>query len=245
MGRDPLILAIETATGCGGVSLTRGEGDTGRLLAECTCQPEVSHSRRLLGSVDWVMRAAGVGWADLAGVAVSLGPGSFTGLRIGMAAAKGIAMAAGCPLIGVPTLDALAYSCFSANELLCCLLDARKQQVYAAFYRFNEQGEPEREGDYLAIEPRRLVERIAEPVILAGPGAALYRDVFAAVKDARLAPPSKLYPRAADVGYLGCRLLAQGAVMDPVTAAPMYVRASEAEINIRKKNDPAQPAQPA
>lgn len=235
MGRDSLILAIETATGCGGVSLTRGEGEHGRLLAECTCQPEVSHARRLLGSVDWVMQAAGAQWADLTGVAVSLGPGSFTGLRIGMAAAKGIAMAADRPLIGVPTLDAMAYSCFAARGVVCCLLDARKQQVYAAFYRFNDLGTAEREGEYLAITPQRLAERVTEPVIFAGPGATLYRDIFAAVDGARLAPPSKVYPRAADVGFSACRLLGQGVVMDPVTAAPMYVRDSEAEINLRKK----------
>ena len=106
-----LILSIETATGCGSVALTGGGVHNGKLLAEATAQPEVTHSRRLLGSVDWVMQAAGIGWDRLDGVAISLGPGSFTGLRIGMAAAKGIVFAAQKPLIGVQTLDAIALSC--------------------------------------------------------------------------------------------------------------------------------------
>jgi tRNA threonylcarbamoyladenosine biosynthesis protein TsaB len=107
----PLILSIETATGCGSVSLTRGGVNNGRLLAEAIAQPEITHSRRLLGSVDWIMKAAGIEWSELDGVAISLGPGSFTGLRIGMAAAKGIVFAANVPLLGVQTLDAIALSC--------------------------------------------------------------------------------------------------------------------------------------
>ncbi|MCI5207910.1 MAG: tRNA (adenosine(37)-N6)-threonylcarbamoyltransferase complex dimerization subunit type 1 TsaB, partial [Candidatus Electrothrix sp. ATG2] len=90
MKEHPFILSIETATGCGSVALTKGGITHGKLLAKATAQPEVTHSRRLLGSVDWVMQAAGIDWSDLDGIAVSLGPGSFTGLRIGMAAAKGI-----------------------------------------------------------------------------------------------------------------------------------------------------------
>src|SRR5512145_300743 len=100
-----LILAIETATGCGSVALTRGVGESGKLLAEYTLQPEVTHSRRLLGSVAAMIAAVGIDWSELDAVAISQGPGSFTGLRIGMAAAKWIAMAAGIPLLAVPTLD--------------------------------------------------------------------------------------------------------------------------------------------
>ena len=121
-----LILAIETATGCGGVALTRGVGESGKLLAEYTLQPEVTHSRRLLGSVAAMMAATGIDWSELAAVAVSQGPGSFTGLRIGMAAAKGIAMAAGIPLLAVPTLDGLALQTTTTDLPICCLLDATK-----------------------------------------------------------------------------------------------------------------------
>ncbi len=227
-----LILALETATGCGSVSLTLGGMQTGRLLAECTCQPEISHSRRLLGSVQWSMAAAGVSWDDLDGIGVSIGPGSFTGLRIGMAAAKSIAMAAGKPLIGVPTLDALACTCAgSSDRLLGCLLDARKQEVYAGFYRICADGTPRPLGVPLAISPADLAGRLTEPVLLAGPGAAAYRDFFAGFADVHILPAPFSSLRAATVGFLAGDMLGQGRTMEPATPAPLYVRASEAELN--------------
>ena len=235
MAGRPLILAIETATGCGSVSLTRGGVDNGRLLAEATAQPEITHSRRLLGSVDWILKAAGVEWSHLDGVAVSLGPGSFTGLRIGMAAAKGIVLAAGVPLLGVQTLDGIALSCPVIDRLLCCLLDARKQEVYAACYRPGPGGRPEQSASAEVIRPELLAERIREPAILAGPGVDEYHDLFARIDGAQLVPAALSSPRAARVGFLAAEQLARGKTLNPATAVPLYVRASEAEINLKKK----------
>jgi tRNA threonylcarbamoyladenosine biosynthesis protein TsaB len=227
---DVLILAIETATGCGGVSLTKGGMDAGRVLAEYTLQPEATHSRRLLGSVGAMMEAAGVAWADLDGVAVSLGPGSFTGLRIGMAAAKGIAMGANLPLLGVPTLDGLAAQATPTDLPLCCLLDARKQQVYAAFYCF-EAGRWRRTSDYLALSAKQLAQSIHEPTLLVGPGIMAGWAAFAQHPPARMAPSALLHPRAAFIGFAGASMLAQGRGNDDLV--PLYVRASEAELNLR------------
>jgi tRNA threonylcarbamoyladenosine biosynthesis protein TsaB len=235
MAGSLLILAIETATGCGSVSLTRGDTGAGRLLAEATAQPEVTHSRRLLGSVDWIMKAAGVHWSDLDGVAVSLGPGSFTGLRIGMAAAKGIVLAAGVPFIGVSTLDAMALSCPVIDRPLWCLLDARKQEVYAACYRPGKNNRPERVGKSMVIRPEQLQKKINQPVFLAGPGVDEYYDFFEAIEDVQLVTAALCSPGAARVGFLAAEKLLQGNTMDPSTAAPLYVRASEAEINLVKK----------
>lgn len=231
-----LILSIETATGCGSVALTRGNVNNGHLLAEAVAQPEKTHSRQLLGSVDWVMKAAGLGWSEVDGIAVSLGPGSFTGLRIGMAAAKGIALAAGLPLIGVSTLDGLALSCPVIDRPLWCLLDARKQEVYAGCYRPGSGGRPEQVSPARAIRPDLLVENISEPSILAGPGVDEYYELFSRVPDVQLIPAALSSPRAARVGFLAAGFLARGEVLDQVTAAPLYVRASEAEINLRMQS---------
>lgn len=228
-----LILSLETATGCGSVSLSRGGPDTFQLLAECTLQQEITHSRRLLGLVSWVRQAAGVQWSDLAAVAVSLGPGSFTGLRIGMAAAKAMVMATGKPLLGVGTLDALAMSCSPWPGLICCLLDARKQEVYAAFYRLGKNGRPEPVRRPAVLPPARLLDNVREPVLLAGPGALAYRKLWAGREGVTLLPGHLASPRAQNVGLLAAAMLAAGQVLDPVTAAPLYVRASEAEINLR------------
>ena len=232
-----LILSVETATGCGSVALTRGDTTHGRILAEATAQPEITHSRRLLGSVDWIMQAAGVGWSELDGVAVSLGPGSFTGLRIGMAAAKGIVLAAGVPLLGVQTLDSIALACPVIDRPLWCVLDARKQEVYAARYRPGMDGRPERVSEVRAVRPEDLVAGIREPVILAGPGVDEYRELFATLPGAQLVPAALSSPRAARIGFLAAGQLERGETMDAATAAPEYVRASEAEINLQKKRN--------
>lgn len=229
-----LILSLETATGCGSVSLSCGGLPDFRLLAECTIQQEITHSRRLLGSVAWALQVAAVAWQDLDAVAVSYGPGSFTGLRIGMAAAKAIAMATGKPLLGVPTLDALALACPPVPGLVCCLLDARKQEVYAAFYRLREDGLPEPVCRPAVLSPARLLDPVREPVLLVGPGAMVYKELWAGRKEVALLPDHLARPRAQHVGLLAAHLLAAGRALDPVTAAPLYVRASEAEINLQQ-----------
>jgi len=230
-----LIVSIETATGCGSVALTRGGLADGRILAEATAQPELTHSRRLLGSVEWVLRAGGVVWDEVDGIAVSLGPGSFTGLRIGMAAAKGLSFASGVPLLGVETLDAIALSCPYIDRPLWCLLDARKEQLYAACYRPSTEGRPQRCHPAAVMSVAELLEKISCPVLLAGPGVALYPDLLASLEHSRIIPATLSSPRAARLGFLAAGHLQQGKLLDPLTAAPLYVRASEAELNAARR----------
>jgi len=230
-----LILSIETATGCGSVALTRGETDEGRVLAEATAQPEITHSRQLLGSVEWVIHSAGVSWQDVDGIAVSLGPGSFTGLRIGMAAVKGMVLATGVPMLGVSTFDAIALSCPLIDRPLWCLLDARKQEVYAACYLPGRGGRPVQHGDPVAVRPELLVEQISEPALFAGPGVEAYREYLVSHAGNVLLPAALTSPRAARTGFLAAAMLAAGNTLDPATAVPLYVRASDAEINLQTK----------
>lgn len=234
---DLLILSIETATGCGSVALTKGDLQNGRLLAECTCQPDVTHSRRLLGNVSWLMEAAAIQWQELDGIAISLGPGSFTGLRIGMAAAKGIAMATDRPLLGVSTLDGLATQCRGIGSPLCCLLDARKEQVYAAQFRPGPDQTLVRCGEDQAVAPEVLLDQVREPTLLAGPGVEVCRDLCRVHPFATMLPAALVHPRAMPIGFIGAELLYRGETLDPATAAPCYVRASEAEINLRKRSN--------
>jgi len=230
-----MILAIETATSCGSVSLSKGYGQRFHLLAECSSQPGITHSRRLFGSIDWMMTSGRIGWDALDAVAVSLGPGSFTGLRIGMAAAKSIAMAADKPLIGVPTLDALALNVTGSNRLVGCLLDARKQQVYAGFYRDDASGLPRSTSDPVAISPDKLLAELEEPVLLIGSGVGVYRDILLENELVKIIPGHLSTTRASHVGQLAGEMLAEGRTLDPATAVPVYVRASEAEVNLKQK----------
>jgi tRNA threonylcarbamoyladenosine biosynthesis protein TsaB len=227
----PLILSIETAAGCGSVALTRGGVDDGRLIAEAAVHAETSHSRQLLGSVEWVMKAVGISWNDLDAIAVSIGPGSFTGLRIGLAAAKGMVFATGKPLIAVPTLDAIALSCPLIDSPLWCVMDARKQEVYAACYGADGQQTSPAE----AVRPELLAEKIAPPAVIAGPGLAEYQHIFSRIAGLRFIPSALSSPSAAKIGFLAADKLARGETSDPASAAPLYVRASEAEVNLKKK----------
>jgi universal bacterial protein YeaZ len=232
---DILILAIETATGCGSVALTRGAGPTGKVLAEYTLQPEITHARRLLGSVATIMADAGTGWSELTAVAVSRGPGSFTGLRIGMAAAQGLAMALAVPLLAVPTLDGLAAQVIPGDLPVCCLLDARKKQVYAGLYRF-QQTRWHRITPFLVVSPNELAQRIIqEPTLLVGPGLQGCRAEMASQPLFRCAEAGLLQPRAAAIGLCGAQMLADGAGHTAEQAIPLYVRASEAELKSRSR----------
>lgn len=233
-----LVLGLETATSCGGVSLSRGGVTDFRLLTECIAQPDITHSRRLMGSVQWAMEAAGVKWEDLDGIGVSIGPGSFTGLRIGLASAKAIAMATGKPLVGVPTLQALALACSGVENgrAVGVLLDARKKEVYAGFFRLDQQLGAVPTGEPRVIPPHTLLQEIKEPVTLVGPGVAAYREIFAGHGHIDLLPDFLSSPRAAYVGMLAAQMLSEGDSMDPASLSPLYVRASEAELNLKKKS---------
>lgn len=229
----PLILAIETATMCGSVALMSGT----RCLAENSVDTATTHSRRLIQQVEQVMRETELDWEQLDGIAVSLGPGSFTGLRIGLSTAKGLAMATDRPLLGVPTLDGLAQQIIAPpGSLVCALLDARKNEVYASFFRCNSDGTPEKTGADLVIKPEKLAALIELPTLLVGDGAVVYREFFQKTlgKSAIFAPPHSFFPRAATIGRLALKMFTDHAFIDPASAVPIYVRPSEAEIMIKK-----------
>src|SRR6059058_6004849 len=144
----------------------------------------VTHSERLMGAVDRLLGDAGWTVRDLTGLAVAVGPGSFTGLRVGLSTVKGLAVALGVPVAAVPTLDALAASLPFAALPVCPVLYARKGEVYASLYRW-DGGAMRREWAYEALAPEALAERLAEPVILLGNGASAVRSPYALP-----APPS-------------------------------------------------------
>jgi tRNA threonylcarbamoyladenosine biosynthesis protein TsaB len=224
------VLALESATLAGGAALLDGE----RVLGEMTLNIALTHSERLLAVVDRLLQDCGVDPAELEGLAVSIGPGSFTGLRVGVATAKGLAWPLGLPVAPVPTLDALAAALPFAEAPVCPLLDARKGEVYCSLYRWRGD-RMVREWDYLALAPAEAVERLQPPVILLGDGVGPcqpYLDRLGA--GARVAPPGRRLPSPAVVGALGHALLASGQGVGADELAPLYLRPSEAELRSRR-----------
>lgn len=231
--QKPVILALETATLCGSVALVSQD----RCLAEFSLQTGETHSRRLLAGVDWLLQETNIDWPTIDAVAVSLGPGSFTGLRIGLATAKGLVLAGGAKLIGVGTLDGLAAQLFAAGDILICpVLDARKKEVYCGFYKCDDQGIPRLQGQYLVISPDELCGRIDEPVVLLGDGATFYGGLFQEklAHFLKVVPAQVYFPRAATIGLLALEKWQQEEFLDPAGAEPIYIRPSEAELNLGK-----------
>lgn len=217
------VLAVETSTLAGGVALLDGD----HLIAEYLLDVRVTHSERLMAVVDRVLVDAGLTLDDIDGLAVAVGPGSFTGLRIGLGTVKGLAFARSVPIAAVPTLDAMAATVPYASLPVCPVVEARRDEVYACRYRWDGR-EMRREWDYLAMRPVELAERFDEPVLLVGDAATSIVSPYA-----RVAPVARRTPSPACVGQLGLERLARGETVSAADLAPFYLRPSQAEVKRR------------
>jgi tRNA threonylcarbamoyladenosine biosynthesis protein TsaB len=187
-----------------------------------------------MSAVDRLLADCGLAPADLDGLAVSVGPGSFTGLRVGLATVKALAMALDLPVAPVPTLDALAARLPFADAPVCPILDARKGEVYLSLYRWSGSG-MERQWDYLALPPESAAARLEAPVILLGNGIAACRPWLDRLGEgARVAPAAQRMPSAAAVAVLGRAVLVAGGGVSAEALAPLYLRPSEAELKSRR-----------
>jgi tRNA threonylcarbamoyladenosine biosynthesis protein TsaB len=215
------VLGIDTSTSCGSIGLI----DDDRMIAEYLLNIPVTHAERLLSTIELVLKEARMAIGDLDGWAISLGPGSFTGLRIGVSAIKGLALATGKPVSGVSTLDVLAYQIASTPYLICPILNARKGEVYAAFYRYEERGKMRRESTHQVIKIEDLIRNIKERTIFVGDGAKTYEEnLRSTFPSLALFPPSPLHhPLGSAVAKLGLELLQKGEFLDLATFTPLYV----------------------
>ncbi len=222
-----IVLGIETSSLHGGVALVGPEG----LIAEQVLNIELTYSERLLPAIHRVLADAGLTMADLGGLAVAIGPGSFTGLRIGLSTAKGLTVASGIPLVGVRTLRALAWGLPFCRHPICPILDARKGEVYCALFRWDGANLVQMMED-AAMPPRALADRITGPTVFLGDGVAAYGEVLAEVLGARtiFPPPPFRGARPAAVAALGRERLQSGEQDDPAALTPRYLRPSEAEL---------------
>lgn len=222
-----IVLGIETATHAGSVALV----DETHQLALRELGILRTHSEWLLGAIRDVLGDAGCTIKEVHGIAVSLGPGSFTGLRIGLSTAKGLCYANDLPLAGVSTLDAMASRFPFCRVPVCPMLDARKREVYAALYDM-EAEQPVRLIEPEAAHPVRFLESVGGTTLFLGSGAALYRQhILDRLGDGALFAPAELFhPSAAAVARLGLGMLKQGQRVDVNAIEPTYLRVSEAQL---------------
>jgi tRNA threonylcarbamoyladenosine biosynthesis protein TsaB len=221
----PLLLALDTATEVASWALWRGEA-----LAEQSAEPDRATAEVLLPALDRLLETAGVELDDVDGFAVSIGPGSFTGLRVGVATVKGLAFEPVRPTIAVPTLSALALHAAPAGPV-AALLDARRDEVYAAGFEPGSEGRLTA-ADWLpegVVALSDLAERLPAGCRVVGEGVRVAAEVLAATDAVISAPP---YPAttARHVAALGARRFAAEAAASAALLTPRYVRRAEAEV---------------
>jgi tRNA threonylcarbamoyladenosine biosynthesis protein TsaB len=221
------ILAIDTSTLVAGAALM----EDGRLVCETNLACGLTHSERIMPIVDGCMKLAGWSPADLDAVAAVSGPGSFTGIRIGVSTAKGIAEAIGKPVVALNTLEVLAASFGGFGGVIAPLLDARRAQVYCAAY----------DGDlHELLAPRAMkledflketLIKGAETALFAGDGAVANRDMLenAMGSRAQFAPAHLMLQRAGAAAWLAWRKIGEGKLLDAADLLPVYLRKSSAE----------------
>jgi len=207
------------------------------LIAEYTLNYKKTHSQTLLPMLDEIRRNTELDLKTVDAVAVASGPGSFTGLRIGAATAKGLGFALEIPLVEVPTLKGLTYNVWGTDRLICPMMDARRSQVYTGIYQFETNGH---EQELRTIEPQCAVDvtvileeinDLKQEVIFLGDGVAVYREMIEAKTKVPyiIAPPHRSRQSAAGIAVLGARYFAAGKIVSAKTHQPEYLRLSQAE----------------
>ena len=231
------VLGLDTSTSIASLALIAG----GKVAASIA-RPATSHGAALPGAVDEILGAAGLTLGEVGAIAVGIGPGSFTGLRIGLSYAKGIAMASGCALVGIPSFDAMALSALERNNietgrLICVVGDARKGEVYAALYRVVADG-LEKQSEELVIALDHLASRIAEDVMFVGDERA--KDAAALVESrghgVAVFETGMLDLRGVCVAALGGARFTRGETERAASLEPLYIRTPEATFKPTAKN---------
>jgi len=228
------ILAIDSSATAASAALV----EDGKVLGEFYINTRLTHSQTLMPMVDEVLKCTQTELADVDLFAVSAGPGSFTGVRIGVASVKGLAMAQGKPCVGVSTLEAIARNLEHVEGTVCAVMDARCQQVYNAMFTARG-GELERLTPDRALSVEELsqeCENYAKPLFLVGDGAKLcYNKERFRELGAVLPPEPLVYQRACGVAKAAARVFAQGGAVSAAALMPFYLRLPQAERELKKR----------
>jgi len=236
------ILSIDTAT----ESATCAVLDDKKLLGEIVFNYKKQHSVILMEIIDSLLKNLKLDIADIDGFVVSKGPGSFTGLRIGAAAIKGLSQGTKKPFVGISTLDSLAYNMAYTPGIICPIIDALRGNVYTSVYEFENENLVIK-SDYMVISIEELIKLVKEkgkPVCFLGDAVLLYKDILReGIEDISFAPVNLNVSRASSLGELGMKKLENNISDNLFTFAPFYLRKSQAEREYEKKQRDIENAQ--
>ena len=229
------ILALDSSGLVASVAVTEDDN----LLGEYTINYKKTHSQTLLPMLDEVAKMIELDLKTVDAIAVSAGPGSFTGLRIGSATAKGLALALDKKIVSVPTVDALAYNIWNCTDVICPLMDARRQQTYTGLYTF-EDGRMQTLLPQCVVQIEEIINKVndmGKPVVFLGDGVPVFADFIAqhCKVPYQYAPAHCTKQRAASVAALGAILYAEGKAEPAAEHKPDYLRLSQAERERQEK----------
>lgn len=204
------------------------------LVGEYTTGYKKTHSQTLLPMLDELSKMVELNLNSIDGIAVAAGPGSFTGLRIASATAKGLGLSLGCPIISVPTVDAIAFNLWGTKGTICPILDARRGQVYTGLYSFTDEGEFQVLKPQVAVDFREFAEEINNSnglVTFLGDGVPVFKELIAELIQVpyRFAPAHLNRQHASSVATLGSIYYRQGECETAAEHRPEYLRLSQAE----------------
>lgn len=227
------ILGIDTATPVTSVAI----GSESGVVAAFDVRRERGHAAVLAPAVGWLLGNAGLDGAAIGGIAVGTGPGLFSGLRVGISSAKALAQAWGTPMVGVSSLDLLAFANRHTHLTVCAVIDGKRGEVFAAFYR-PAPGGVLRVGDCQVVRPDQLAAAIQarnEDVLLVGDGARAYPEAFARLGDCHLGPVSQAAPSAAALVELAVPRFQREEFVQPFDIHPLYLRRPDVDPNARAR----------
>lgn len=222
-----IVLGIETSSTCGSVAVVQDR----KVLGELFFNTGRKHSTKIVPSITNLLSTVGLDKADLEGLAVTSGPGSYTSLRIGISIAKGLAYSLDIPLIGISTLQCVAFNSIISPHLICSLIDARKGELYSALFRYNT-GELERISEDQIVSIDYLCQAIDEKTVLIGDGLYLYKSTFVDRINGLVlfAPEHLCYGRASSCAILGIDNFKKAKRDEVNTLVPKYIRQADAEL---------------
>lgn len=229
------ILAIDSSSLVASVAIVTDDV----LTAEYTINHKITHSQTLLPMIDEISKMIELNMETVDAIAIAGGPGSFTGLRIGSATAKGFGLALNKPIINVPTIEAMAYNLYSSNYIVCPIMDARRQQVYTGIYKFNGT-EMETIKEQCAISVDELIyelDKIGRPVMFVGDGIPVYREMIDGkmASEHYYAPANMNRQKASSLAVLAMEYYKQGKIETAAEHKPDYLRLSQAEREMQEK----------
>jgi len=226
-----LILGIETSTKTCSIALADGK----KVRDEISLHLGLSHSERIIPLLDEILKRNGMAIKDVDGIAVSIGPGSFTGIRVGVSTARGLAQSLNIPLVGIPSLDGLAFGTGTSGEVVCPMIDALRREIYTALYKGRKRLTPHQ---LIGIEKwLEILKDKKETILFLGDPVDIYENL---IKDflknrAKIVEKDKRYPSAARIAELGLEKLVSGEGKKYDEVFPLYIRRPEAEVKWEEK----------